>query len=103
MLLPAKCFFCDGNDPACARCGGTGTLALGVDLAGPLWTRKCPDCGWTNGLYFPQGSDWQPEEGQPVHETYEHRANMRGTDFCMCCRDQDGRPKSGHLIWTKLS
>lgn len=104
MLIPAKCFVCGGSDSACPKCYGTGTLAIEMPVDDPCWTRKCPDCGWTNGLYFPKGDGmFVPNEGQPVRETYEHRANMIGTDFCMRCLAPDGRPKRGHMIWTKLS
>ena len=97
MLLPAKCFLCSGDDPACKRCGGTGTIALGVDFAGPVWTRKCPDCGWTNGLYFPMPGTTEPSEGALVDE-------QPAMNFCMSCpRGPDGHYRTGHMIWTKLN
>lgn len=99
MLLPAKCFVCAGANPACPRCGGTGTLALAVDLAEGVscWTRKCPDCGWTNGLYWPRDGMPVPTEGAIVNEQPEK-------NFCMRCpRGPDGRYRTGHMIWTKLS
>lgn len=105
MLIPAKCFFCGGNDTACPRCYGTGSLAIGVDLAGPCWTRKCPDCGWTNGLYFPKGEGmFVPNDGQPCRETYDKEHGQGPyADLCMRCLGPDGRPKHGHMIWTKMS
>lgn len=99
MLLPAKCFVCAGANPVCLHCGGTGMVAIGVDLAEdvPCWTRKCPDCGWTNGLYWPQPGKLVPTEGAIANERPE-------MNFCMRCpRGPDGIYKHGHMIWTKLS
>ena len=103
-LVPSKCLTCMGLDPACEKCGGTGLGAVMVPDEGPAFTRECPECGWQNGCYFPQPGMFVPQDGRPVRETYDQDRPLHGpgSDFCMRCRDQDGHPKHGHMIWRKL-
>ncbi len=55
---------------------------------GPAFTRICPDCGWTNGAYFPQPGMEVPEDGAQVDGWFG--------DCCLECR------KGGHMVWKKL-
>lgn len=101
-LLPGKCPACGGGNDHCEKCGGTGKVAFMVPDDGPVFTRRCPDCGWTNGAYFPQPGMWVPTDGQPCRETYQHNRGA-ASDFCMLCeRDANGHPKHGHMIWQRL-
>jgi hypothetical protein len=103
-LVPSKCLTCMGMDPACEKCRGTGLGAVLIPDEGPAFTRECPECGWQNGCYFPQPGMFVPQDGTPLQDhDREGPLGGRGANFCMRCKDQDGHPKHGHMIWRKLS
>ncbi len=91
MIIPGVCLSCFGKDEHCQRCGGTGKAAFKLPDNGPMFTRVCPDCGWENGMYFPQPGMFMPVDGSNVEDS--------PANFCMLCKDDDGSTKRGHMIW----
>jgi len=101
-LLPGKCPKCLGKRPDCETCGGTGVAAFTIPDSGPMFTRRCPDCGWTNGAYLPQPGMWVPTDGAQCSD--EDGDSLGGAaNFCMQCEEESGdRQKAGHMVWQRL-
>lgn len=89
MLIPGMCPLCQGSNPTCEKCLGTGKVAFTIPEDGPVFTRRCTVCGWDNGMWFIQPGEKMPDDG----------AALADGDFGNVCLECD---RGGGMVWVRL-